>query len=154
MNDCIHLKKLKTWEWLGYLGLIPFVTCLWIFKLKSNDEINHLFFNPQQAFQFYSVIILTFLAGALWKQGNSHRYSTRHIISNLLCLYAYLWLFMPLLYALIFLPLGYVAMLVSEYFLVEKGKTTNKRFSDYYTMRLTLTFSVITLHAIALIAWF
>jgi len=152
MNKKIHLKSLKTWELLGYLGLIPFVACLWIFKLTSSNDTTQLFFNPQQAFQFYSIIILTFLAGVLWKKESTQRYSKRQIISNLLCLYAYLWLFMPLFYALIFLPLGYTALIIAEYFFSEKK--TQKRISPYFMMRLTLTFSVIILHAIALLAWF
>ncbi|GLS89181.1 hypothetical protein GCM10007916_02480 [Psychromonas marina] len=132
------------------MGLLPFIICLWLFKLIGNDP--EQLFNPQQAFQFYSVIILTFLAGTLWRKESNTIYSSAQIISNLFCLYAYIWLFMPLFYTLIFLPLGYVGLLATEYLLLQDRKTVTT--SQYFIMRLTLTTAVVVLHAIALLAWF
>ena len=55
---------MKTWQWLGYLGLIPFLVCLWLFETDSTSLATNLSFNPQQGFVYYSAIILSFLSGA------------------------------------------------------------------------------------------
>ncbi|WP_193755536.1 DUF3429 domain-containing protein [Psychromonas sp. psych-6C06] len=143
---------IKSWQWLGYLGLLPFVGCLWLFKLFEQNTISNMLFNPQQAFQFYSVIILTFLAGTLWRKDPNTTYSATQITSNLFCLYAYIWLFMPLYYSLIFLPVGYLSLLIAEYMLNKNREML--WFTPYFTMRLTLTFVVLILHAVAFLAWF
>ena len=143
---------MKTWQWLGYLGLIPFVACLWLFNASIDSALNQTLFNPQQAFIFYSAIILSFLAGALWRKDTLSQDTKMQIFSNLLCLYAFVCLFIPTFYALIFLPIGYLSL-----FLVEHRFCNNKEHGythSYFTMRLILSVLVILLHVIALVSWF
>jgi hypothetical protein len=144
--------KMRIWQWLGYLGLIPFVACLWLSEISISSAANNLFFNPQQAFLFYGAIILSFLAGALWRKDTLTPHIATQIISNLLCLYAFVCLFMPIFYALIFLPLGYFSLFFVEYFLCNNKE--NAYTTSYYSMRLILTVLVIFLHATALMLWF
>ena len=73
---------MKTWQWLGYLGLIPFVACLWLFNAPIDSALNQTLFNPQQAFIFYSAIILSFLAGALWRKDTLSQDTKMQIFSN------------------------------------------------------------------------
>jgi hypothetical protein len=143
---------MKIWQWLGYLGLIPFAACLWLFEISIDSAANNLYFNPQQAFIFYSAIILSFLAGALWRKDTLTPHILTQIISNFLCLYAFTCLFMPIFYALIFLPLGYFSLFFVEYFLCNNKEDAYT--TSYYSMRLRLTVLVIFFHATALISWY
>ena len=143
---------MQTWQWLGYLGLIPFVACLWLFNTPIDSLSNDILFNPQQAFIFYSSILLSFLAGTLWRKDNLTQQTKMQIFSNFLFLYAFICLFIPTFYALIFLPIGYLGL-----FLVEHRLCNNKEHGythSYFTMRLILTVLVISLHVIALMSWF
>lgn len=144
--------KMKIWQWLGYLGLIPFAACLWLYQISIDSAANNLLFNPQQAFIFYSAIILSFLAGTLWRKDTLNLHIATQIISNLLCLYAFVCLFIPIFYALIFLPLGYFSLLLAEYMLCNNKETAYTK--SYFSMRLRLTVSVIFLHSMAIMFWF
>lgn len=139
---------MKTWQLLGYLGLIPFLVCLWLFEYPSNN----LLFDPQQAFIFYSAIILSFLAGSLWQKNTLTKHSTINIISNIYCLYAYFCLFLPLIYALIILPIGYLSLFVVEHTLCSKKEHPYTK--PYFMMRLVLTLLVSLFHGFAFISWF
>lgn len=139
---------MKTWKSLGYLGLIPFIACL----LMVESFPHNMLFNSQQVFHFYSAIILCFLAGSLWKKDTRNEQSNSLIVSNILCLYAFSCLFLPLDFALVFLPLGYMALLVAEYIFCEKKRAPF--ITPYFSMRLILTLFVSVLHAIALFWWF
>jgi chromate transport protein ChrA len=139
---------MKTWQSLGYLGLVPFVICIIFFESYPH----HFLFNSQQIFHFYSVIILCFLAGTLWKKDSKKLQSNVQIVSNVLCIYAFICLFLPVYYALIFLPLGYLALLIAEYLFCDKEQMSYTQ--PYFNMRLILTLFVCALHAFALIAWF
>jgi hypothetical protein len=139
---------MKTWKSLGYLGLVPFIICL----IVVESHPHNLLFNSQQVFHFYSAIILCFLAGTLWKKDNQASQSNPLIVSNLLCLYAFSCLFLPLYYALIFLPMGYLSLLIAEYVLCNKQQ--HSFTTSYFVMRLVLTLFVSLLHMIALISWF
>jgi hypothetical protein len=143
---------MKAWQWLGYLGLIPFLLCLWIFDAYAKKELSHFSFNPQQAFIFYSVIILSFLAGTLWRKDTLKENYCAQIFSNVFCVYAFLCLLTPLYYALILLPIGYAALFLTEYALC-----TNREYAYsklYCSMRLQLTIIVSLLHALAFISWY
>jgi hypothetical protein len=143
---------MKVWQWLGYLGLLPFVVCLWLFNTPIEGVRGSLLFDPKQTFIFYSVIILSFIAGTLWRKDNIKGESGPQIFSNLFCLYAFSCLFFPLFFALIFLPLGYFSLFLTEYILFNnKGNGYTK---PYFTMRLRLTTLVILLHGCALTLWF
>jgi hypothetical protein len=76
---------MKTWQWLGYLGLLPFLACLWSATFASNSLLD----NPQQAFIFYSAIILSFLSGSLWRKDTSALNVKSQMWSNIFCIYAY-----------------------------------------------------------------
>lgn len=143
---------MKTWQWLGYLGIIPFVACLWLFEIYTDGAAHNLPFNPQQAFIFYSVIILSFLAGTLWRKDTLTPHIATQIISNFLCLYAFFCLFIPIFYASIFLPIGYFSLFFVEYFLCNNQEDAYT--TSYYSMRLRLTVLVIFFHATALMLWF
>ena len=143
---------MKTWQWLGYLGLIPFLVCLWLFETDSHSVADNSSFNPQQVFVYYSAIILSFLSGALWRKESGNNHSKAQITSNVFCLYSFICLFLKTYDALIFLPLGYLGLLLAEYLL-----SNNKQdlFSTpYFIMRLRLTVLVILLHGTALVLWF
>jgi hypothetical protein len=140
--------NMKTWQGLGYLGLIPFVAFLWLFEVSPSFNL----LNPQQAFIYYSVIILSFLAGATWKKDTLETHHVSQIISNVFCLYAFMCLFIPFFYALIFLPIGYLGLLSAEFFLwIDADKSFTKAYSK---MRIILTMTVIGLHVVALVLWF
>ena len=141
--------KIKTWQWLGYLGLIPFILCILLFETSL---IATSWLNPQQAFIYYSAIILSFLSGALWRKNNLLNNPFAQILSNIFCLYAFIGLFIPFYYALIFLPIGYVSLLASE-FLLCRG-TDSSFTKSYANMRILLTIFVSALHIIALFLWF
>lgn len=144
--------SMKTWQWLGYLGLIPFLACLWLFEISFDSSERYLLFNPQQGFVFYSAIILSFLAGVLWRKESGDAHSTAQIISNIFCLYAYFCLFLPGFYALIFLPFGYLSLFLAEYLLCNNKQ--DALISPYFIMRFRLTLLVSLLHGVALISWF
>ena len=138
---------MKTWQWLGYLGLLPFVICLWLFE----QEQAILAIEPQTAFVFYSAIILSFLAGSLWHKDATNTQSKTQIISNLFCLYAFACLFFPLYFSLFLLPAGYLGLLVFEYCCChQKDKSYSKA---YFIMRLILTSLVCLLHIGAFVLW-
>jgi hypothetical protein len=144
---------MKTWQLLGYLGLIPFIFFLCLF----DNPTQYLPVTPQQAFVFYSVTILSFLAGALWRKDNSLLSKKLQIISNSFCLYAFTCLLLPLHIAIPLLPLGYLLMLRTEYLLLLQDeylcchKQQGMRAREYFTMRLILTVLVSSLHGIAFI---
>jgi hypothetical protein len=143
---------MKTWQWLGYLGLLPFVFCLLLFSMPIEGMTGNLPFDPKKTFIFYSAIILSFIAGTLWKKDRVEGILSGQILSNLFCLYAFLCLLIPLFYALILLPFGYFSLFLTEYILCNnKGNGYTK---PYFTMRLLLTICVSLLHGFALILWF
>lgn len=138
------IKTQRSWLFLGYLGLIPFISCLWLIEYPTIQT----WFSPQQGFIFYSGIILSFLAGALWRKSAS---TTLLIISNTLCIYAFICLLLSPIYALLFLPFGYFALLIVEY--VWRYQKMERQTDSYFTMRTILTLSVISFHILALLQW-
>ena len=158
------------WRGLGYLGLLPFIGCLWLFEYLPQladvsflqPYLNAFAVNPQQTFILYSAIILSFMAGSLWKKdtynANTHESKINSsskalaVISNLICLFAFTCLFLSIFYSLILLPLGYLCALFIEYYFCNKKEPSFT--PQYIKMRIILTAIVISLHAIALILWF
>ncbi|WP_440877201.1 DUF3429 domain-containing protein [Thalassotalea sp. PLHSN55] len=159
---------MKTWQWLGYLGLIPFIACLWL----TTFPLDNVAVDPQQGFVFYSAIILSFIAGTLWQKDHTickenkksehqvlnqleqHRCAlpSKQIVSNVFCLLAFGCLLLPIFYGLLILPLGYLTLLLAEYVLYRGNDQTFTK--SYFLMRFTLTVLVTSLHCIALLLWF
>jgi len=141
---------MKTWQWLGYLGLTPFIICLLFPTLIISDWV----ISTDEAFTFYSAIILSFLSGTLWrtKSASNTRTSTVYpqLMSNIFCLLAYLCLFLPFKLSIPLLSFGYLGLLITEYAL-SKSKI-NVLSPHYLTMRFALTFIVIGLHVILFVS--
>ncbi|MGB0937830.1 MAG: DUF3429 domain-containing protein [Colwellia sp.] len=135
---------MKIWQWLGYLGLIPFIVCIFLPELISET----LGVTAKKAFIYYSVIILSFLSGTLWKVPSGAITNRPYLASNFICLFAYLCLFLSIKLSLILLPLGYMVLLIAEYYAY---KQSFKYPLIYYNFRVFLTIFVVILHAIMLI---
>lgn len=135
---------MKAWQWLGYLGLAPFIICLFFPSLIPSQWG----VSPEQGFIFYSAIILSFMSGTLWKKDASAPNTRSQITSIVFCLFSYLCLFFPLYFALIVLPFGYFALLITEYLLCNDKE--NSFSLQYLKMRILLTLFVSLLHGIAI----
>jgi hypothetical protein len=146
------MKIAQTWQWLGYLGLLPFVFFLSFSDTTLKVSSYNLPYDSKHAFVFYSAIILSFLAGNLWTKDTKKDQTALPLISNIFCLYAFICLLSPLFLALILLGLGYLSIFLLEYILC-KGNESSYSVS-YFTMRLLLTFIVCLLHCYALFSWF
>lgn len=147
--------RITTKQLLGYLGLIPFVIALAFQSLI----IEFFQQTPKQVFIFYSAVILSFIAGTLWRKKNDQLSIKRQYLSNIFSLMAFLALLIPQNFSLILLAVSYLAILFCEYKLdeaqvegtkVEGIKVENKQ---YFDMRLQLTSIVVLLHIIAFSVW-
>lgn len=137
---------MNTSKFLGYAGLLPFVVLLILNFFQQYDwQIN-----LQQAFIFYSAIILSFVAGTLWQKDEESINSNRQILSNVISLLAFACLLLPLRNAVVLLPIGYLLLLVFESLFFD----TNLDSDAYFKMRTRLTLSVIFLHGVAFAMWF
>ena len=156
------VNKNRTWQILGYLGLLPF----FFFIRLSFFSPQHFEFSAQQAFVFYSAMILSFLSGALWSSPGKYsndienetadntveNNSALKIISNIFCIYAFICLLMPINNSLVFLLLGYLGLLLTEFSLCY---AINKTYTHaYLKMRTILTLCVVSLHFYALYSWY
>ena len=136
---------MNTSKFLGYAGLLPFVALLILNFFQQHDwQIN-----LQQAFIFYSAIILSFIAGTLWQKNDHPIDVSRQILSNAISLLAFACLLMPL-NAVVLLPIGYLLLLIFESLFFD----TNVDSDVYFKMRTRLTLSVIFLHGVAFAMWF
>lgn len=136
---------MNTSKFLGYAGLLPFVALLILNFFQQHDwQIN-----LQQAFSFYSAIILSFVAGTLWQKNHHPIDVSRQILSNAISLLAFACLLMPLKNALVLLPIGYLLLLIFESLFFD----TNVDSDVYFKMRIRLTLSVIFLHGVAFAMW-
>ena len=153
----IHSKHagITTKQLLGYLGLIPFVIALAFQSLI----IEFFQQTPKQVFIFYSAVILSFIAGTLWRKKNDQLSIKRQYLSNIFSLMAFLALLIPQNFSLILLAVSYLTILFCEYKLdeaqvagtkVEGIKVENKQ---YFDMRLQLTSIVVLLHIVAFSVW-
>ncbi|WP_299669023.1 DUF3429 domain-containing protein [uncultured Psychromonas sp.] len=144
------VEKISTY--LGYLGLLPFYICLLLSQIVNNEQLepHSLMVSIQQAFIFYSAIILSFMSGTLWQKETSKKKVKLQLLSNILCLIAFACLLMPVFYALIILPITYVGLLLTEYLLRFQQQIT----ASYIKMRLILTLLVVLSHVTALLLWY
>ena len=153
----IHSKHagITTKQLLGYLGLIPFVIALAFQSLI----IEFFQQTPKQVFIFYSAVILSFIAGTLWRKKNDQLSIKRQYLSNIFSLMAFLALLIPQNFSLILLAVSYLAILFCEYKLDEaqvagtKDEGIKVENKQYFDMRLQLTSIVVLLHIIAFSVW-
>ena len=146
------VEKISTY--LGYLGLLPFYICLLLSQIVNNEQLepHSLIVSIQQAFVFYSAIILSFMSGTLWQKEASKKQVKLQLLSNVLCLIAFACLLMPVFYALIILPITYAGLLFTEYLLRFQQQITLT--ASYIKMRLILTLLVVLSHVTALLLWY
>jgi hypothetical protein len=138
---------MKTWKILGYMGLIPFAVFLYF-----GSEQSHFVLNNKFAFIAYSAVILSFIAGSLWRLPNDEQTSQTLIISNLVSLIAFACLLVNLSTALIILPVTYAFIFIYQLKLAKQNKCETEH-RDYLSMRFWLTLTVIIFHLIAFSLW-
>ncbi|WP_246047225.1 DUF3429 domain-containing protein [Colwellia ponticola] len=136
---------MKTWKILGYLGLLPFIIFLY---LSSETVIWGI--DTKQAFIAYSAIILSFVAGTIWRRDAETYHHKRYIISNILSLIAFVALLLTYKVALIVLLLSFILLFIYENSIGKQDKTP----SSYMNMRFWLTQLVVLLHITAYFLWF
>jgi hypothetical protein len=137
---------MKSWQLLGYLGLLPFIGFLYLSVNVENPNIT-----AQQAFVAYSAIIVSFIAGTLWRKDDHH--INQQITSNTLSLIAFLALLIERDLALIILVFSFLFLFIYEQKLA-KGTQQNNLNANYMKMRFWLTFIVVSLHITAYFLWF
>jgi chromate transport protein ChrA len=136
---------MKTWKVLGYLGLIPFIVCLYL-----SSEVVFLGVSTKQTFVAYSAVILSFIAGTIWRRGVSTHHDKRNIISNIFSLTAFACLLIAQKVALIILALSFILLFFYENSI---GKQ-DKKPTNYMNMRFWLTQIVVLLHITAYMLWY
>jgi hypothetical protein len=135
---------MSTWKTLGYAGLIPFFGCLTL-----SAYIDNLGFNSQQVFIAYSAVILSFIAGSLWRIDDNNEHKSRQLISNIFSLIAFSALCVHFLAGLIILASSYPLILFFEYKMT--GQASMKK--HYMIMRCKLTLLVFIAHICAIYLW-
>jgi hypothetical protein len=136
---------MKAWKILGYLGLLPFIISLYL-----SAEMIFLGISTKQIFIAYSAVILSFIAGTLWRRDSQIYLDKQNIISNLFSLLAFASLLLDHKIALIILAVTFMLLFFYEKSLGKK----NKLLSDYMNMRFWLTLIVVLLHITAYFLWF
>lgn len=136
---------MKAWKALGYLGLIPFIVCLYL-----SSEAEFWGISTKQAFVAYSAVILSFIAGTIWRRDVSTHHDKRYIISNIFSLIAFASLLVAQEVALIILALSFMLLFVYENSIGKQHKLP----TDYMNMRFWLTQIVVLLHITAYFLWF
>ena len=131
---------MKTWKVLGYLGLIPFIVCLYL-----TSEVVFFGVSTKQTFVAYSAVILSFIAGTIWRRGVSTHHDKRNIISNIFSLTAFACLLVAQKVALIILALSFILLFFYENSIGKQDKLP----TDYMNMRFWLTQIVVLLHITA-----
>jgi hypothetical protein len=132
-------------QYLGYLGLIPF-----ILTFAFGNYIERFLSIPaEKVFIFYSAIILSFIAGTLWRKDTDKVSIQLQVLSNLFSLLAFLTLFLPSYIALVALSKIYLLSLLCEYHFDHAAPENY----NYLQMRMHLTALVVTMHIIAFVIW-
>lgn len=136
---------MRTKQYLGYSGLIPFILTLAL--AGYIDEFLNI--SPVKVFIFYSAIILSFIAGTLWRKLNNNVNSKLQILSNIFSLLAFLTLLLPNYIALVILAKAYLLTLLCEYYFDHSDPENYQ----YLQMRMHLTSLVVIMHIIAFVIW-
>jgi hypothetical protein len=139
---------MKSWQLLGYFGLLPFIACLYLSIASINSIIN-----TEQAFIAYSAIIVSFIAGSFWRKDDNNTQVKEQIFSNVISLIAFATLLVDRDIALIVLSFCFLLLFLYEKKLSIFYEESN-RSTQYMTMRLWLTIIVILLHIAGYILWF
>jgi hypothetical protein len=143
-----RMKSIKTWQWLGFAGLLPFI-------ILSVLAFNHSLLAPEHTilgFVSYSAVILSFVAGSLWGKAViltlDDNIAKLLIISNIIALASWIALLTPfVLSALILLASGHLYLLYVE-FKAKQLSTTN----GYLTLRTILTSVAVTCHVVVMLS--
>ena len=106
--------------------------------------------STKQAFVAYSAVILSFIAGTIWRRGVSTHHDKRNIISNIFSLIAFACLLVAQKVALIILALSFMLLFVYENSIGKQDKLP----TDYMNMRFWLTQIVVLLHITAFLQWY
>lgn len=136
---------MNVWKILGYLGLLPFIASLYL-----STETVIFGISTKQAFIAYSAVILSFIAGTIWRRESKNYHDKQNIISNLFSLLAFVALLLDHKIALIILAVSFIILFLYEKHLVQQNKILN----DYMSMRFWLTVIVVLLHITAYFLWF
>jgi len=140
-------NKAEVWaKRLAYLGLIPFVVCVASLWLSSNPMVQ---LEARTIFLFYSVVILSFMAGTLWGALIPLVERTPQAIMTMVLIVgvvisAWCALLLDLVTATIILFIGYVLILAYE-----RQLAVGEQFPDWYhRSRKQLTMFVLGLHVL------
>ncbi|MCF2948217.1 DUF3429 domain-containing protein [Paraglaciecola aquimarina] len=137
---------MKIWQWLGYLGLLPFIATL-VFSIQAAP----LNIDKNMPFIAYSAIILSFMAGTLWR-AETELNKQKLIVSNTVSLLAFSALLLPEYMALAVLSANYWLLYFYE---VKKSCATklSETHKKYLNMRFRLTITVLLFHILASVLW-
>ena len=162
-EDSLHsvptsLRVERAYILLGYLGLVPFAlsTGLIILSIVETGDANtssFLGYYVPYVFLTYSACILSFLAGTLWRGQFHSEYdgSNMLLLSNLLAVLSWLSLLAMnlshylMLLSVVILGSGYVVAITAE-------RSSPNVAPQYFVMRARLTWAVVVMHLIFLIA--
>ena len=100
---------MKGWKILGYLGLLPFIVSLYL-----STEIVFLGISTKQIFIAYSAVILSFIAGSIWRRNSQIYFDKQNVISNFFSLVAFASLLLDHKLALIILAAGFMLLFLYE----------------------------------------
>jgi chromate transport protein ChrA len=139
---------MKSWQLLGYMGLLPFIASLYLSIETVSWSIT-----AKQAFIAYSAIIVSFIAGTIWRKDDNSIQIKQQIISNAFSLLAFIALFTDPKFSLIILTCSFFCLYIYEAQLT-KFTEEDKRTSGYMEMRFWLTLIVSSLHITAYFLWF
>ncbi|MBQ86925.1 MAG: hypothetical protein CMQ16_11025 [Gammaproteobacteria bacterium] len=146
MPSMIHSRLINS---LGYAGLLPFLAAVW----AAYADLSFGAWSTPHLFLSYSVIILSFLAGALWgkakelEESNVNRFLL--ISSNVFALTAWLAVLLGRDYLLAGLAVSMTGFILV--YLVEhktRGLLLQGMDSTYLKFRLTLTSVVCIAHLV------
>lgn len=154
---------MKTRQILGYAGVIPFL--LGIYFSTGNFNVG---IHKSLPFIAYSAVILSFLAGSLWKVHMIHpcesnekqrmylehdSFSQQQIVSNIISVLAFLCILISPEISLILLALGYLFIWFYER-RINGINSFDELPENYLSMRTHLTLIVFSLHSLAYMLWF
>ncbi len=145
----IHSRVINS---LGYAGLLPFLAVVW----AAYADLSFGAWSASHLFLSYSVIILSFLAGALWgkarelEESNVNRFLL--ISSNVFALMAWLAVLLGRDYLSAGLAVSMTGFILV--YLVEhktRGLLLQAKDSAYLKFRLTLTSVVCLAHLVVIV---